>query len=402
MTERGLSGKNHAQQGHRQGMTKSEKMLSETGTLAPCTCMGKRPPDFPFGLSADQFAKLTRTMLSVARRVTRHSGASPEDAVQQAFVKALLKPSNELPSIQNDKRFVAKMCELVKYEALTIRAAQRRRAEREIAAGTDIAELAGVPPAAEAVEAHKMLDSAIMALDPEDRAFLHALYAEESTIADIAREQDEPWSTVDSRKRRLLVLLRAAIRATIAALVLVPKRARAFVAHVTQQAPHVLVHATHVSGAMAVTVVCGALLPTSSSATPPSAMPVGLTPYSIPQTTTTQAASLQPTIVPEVAPEEPEALDTATNQCSATVMKSAKISSYLQATALPFALLVAPALTHVACAGAEQQTPPPRQPVNDDAKEERQRKESHYLTYCLQEQARGDKCLSMEEWDAQQ
>ncbi|MBK9262127.1 MAG: hypothetical protein IPM54_20275 [Polyangiaceae bacterium] len=381
-------------------MTKIEKMLRDTGTLAPCTCMGKRPTEFPFGLSADQFAKLTREMLGVARRVTRDSGASPEDAVQQAFVKALLKPSNELPSIQNDKKFVARMCELVKYEALTMRTDQRRRAEREIGAGTDIAELPGVPPAAGVVEARKMLDCAITALKPADRAFLHALYAEEKTIDDIATEQDEPWSTVDSRRRRLLALLRAAIRATIAALVLVPKRARAFVAHMTQQAPHVALQATQFSSAMAVTVVCGALLPTSSSANTSPVMAAGLTPYSIPQTTTTQEASLQPSFVPEVEPEEPEALDTVTNQCSGVDMKSAKIASYLQATALPFALLVAPALTQVACAGAEQQTSPPRQPADDDDPDRDHRHNILYRIYCNQERARGNKCMSKEEWEA--
>ncbi|MBK9266464.1 MAG: sigma-70 family RNA polymerase sigma factor [Polyangiaceae bacterium] len=369
--------------------------------------MGKRPPEFPFGLSADQFAKLTRKMLGVARRVTRHSGASPEDAVQQAFVKALLKPGNELPSIQNHKEFVARMCELVKYEALTIRTDQRRRAEREIGAGTDIAELAGVPPATGVVEARKMLDCAITELDLEDRAFLHALFAEGKTISEIAREQGEPRSTVESRHLRLLKLLYAHVQAKVAALLvlLLPKKARAFVANVTQRAPHVMVQATQFSGALAVTVVCGALLPTGSSANTPPTMAMGLTPYSIPESVTTQAARLPPTFIPEVAPEEPEALDTVTNPCSGMDMKSAKIAGYLQATALPFALLVAPALTQVACAGTEQtpppQTPPPRQPVDDDEADRRRENDVFYRAYCNQERARGNKCMSREEWDAE-
>lgn len=200
------------------------------------------------------------------------------------------------------------MCELAKYEALTNRTDQRRRAEREVSTCTNIAELAGIPPAVGVVEA--------------------LLYAH-----------------IQAKLAALLVLL-------------VPKKARALVAHVTQQAPHVMVQATQFSGGMAVTVVCGALLPTGSSANTPPTMAMGLTPYSSPQAATVEAAEAQRSFVREVAPEEPEALDTVTNQCSGVDMKSAKIAGYLHAVAPPFAVLIAPALSQVACAGTEQQTPP--------------------------------------------
>jgi DNA-directed RNA polymerase specialized sigma24 family protein len=354
---------------------------------------------FPFGLSADQFASVTREMLAVARLVCRHSGCSPGDAVQEAFVKALSKPSTERPSIQNQKKFVAWMCTLTKYEALTNRLYELRRAQREADSGTDIAEMVVVPPSVGAVEARKMLERAFMALKPADQTFLHALYADGKTIDDIADEQDRPWTTVDSRHRRLLDRLYAMIHgAMAAALLLVPKRARAFVAHVTQQASRLLAQATQFGGAMAVAVVCGVFVPTGSSATTELSMPVSLTRLSTPQTTIAQAAPLQPSFLPEVGPEEPKTLDAATNQCSAADMKSAKIASYLQGTVAPLAFLGASAFTQVACTGSEQQTLPPRQPQGEPT-EEPDGSHDPYVFSCKMERMRGNECLPREEWE---
>jgi DNA-directed RNA polymerase specialized sigma24 family protein len=411
-------------------MTKRGSILRDEGTVVPCTGMSKRPSDkppeppsdkppeehaeetvatsapkpdrertefFPFGLSADQFAKVTREMLVVARLVCRH--VTPGDAVQQAFVKALSKPITERPSIQDQKKFIAWMCTLAEYEALTNRNYQRRRAQREVVSGTDIAEMVVVPPSVSAVEARKMLERAFMALKPADQAFLQALYAQGKTIDDLAREQGQRWSTVDSRHRRLLDLLYAMIHGAIAvALLLVPKRARAFVAHVMQQTPRRLVQASQFGSAMAVTVVCGVFMPTGSSATTELSMPVGLTRFSTPQTTIAQAAPLQPSFLPEVGPEEPKTLDAVTNQCSAADMKSAKIASYLQGTVAPLAFWGASALTQVACAGSEQQTPPPRQPVGAPT-EEPDGSHDPYAFSCKMERMRGNECPSREEWE---
>ncbi len=351
---------------------------------------------YPFGLSAEQFANVTREMLGVARLVCRHSGASPGDAVQQAFVKALSKPSAERPSIENEEKFVAWMCELTKYEALTNRNSYIRRRE-EAGLVRDISELVTVPPSVGAVEARKMLQEAFMRLAPADQALLHALYAQETTIEEIASEQNISWSTVDSRRRRILDLLYVAIRAVVAALVLLPKRAQAFVARSMQQAPHMLVQATQFGGAMTVTVVCGVLVPSGSPAMTAPPVPVGLTPYGTPETIAAQVAPLPPALVPEVVPEEPKVLDTVADECSAARMRSAKIATYLQQTVIPFAFLVAPAVTQLACAGASQQTPP-NQPV--DASDEEVEPNRNYEIMCANERRRGDPCPTKEEWDA--
>ena len=393
----------------------------------PCTLMSKppsdKPPDKPmqqtiapsvpkpdqvkpevssFGLSAAQFALVKRAMLAVARSECRHSGGCPEDAVQQAFVKALSKPIGKRQSIHNEKKFIAWLCELTKWEATTNRTSHRRRAVREVVSDADITEMVVVPPSVGTVEARKMLDPAIMELKPEDRAFLHALYTEGKTIADIAQERGLPWTTVDSRHKRILELLYAAIQAAIAALVLlVPKKARAFVANIAQQAPHVVVQGAQFTGAMTVTAVCGVLLPTGSSAMAESLQPVGLTTYNTPQTTVAQATGLEPSFVSEVEPEEPKALDAETNQCSAADMKSTKIASFLQETLVPLAFVVAPAFTQVACSGSGQQTPPAKQPEEDAdySKETRlQMQRAHYEGMCLQQRARGDTCPTWEEW----
>jgi hypothetical protein len=147
-----------------------------------------------------------------------------------------------------------------------------------------------------------------------------------------------------------------------------------------------------------VTVVCGVLVPTGSSAMAEPSTPVSLTPYSTPQTTMARAAGLRPSFVPEVEPEEPKALDAATNEWSAADMKSTKIASYLLETAVPFAFLVAPALTQVACTGSAQPTSSAQQP-EDSEESARIRKETAYEAMCLQEQARGNKCPTWDEWD---
>jgi RNA polymerase sigma factor (sigma-70 family) len=339
-------------------------------------------------------------MLAVAQKVCRHSGASPDDAVQQAFVKALSKPSTERPSIQDEEKFVAYLCKLAKWEAMTLRTYQRRRARREVGSGVDIAELLGVPPSVDKVEATKMLESAFLALKPADQALLHALYVEERTVDDVALEKELPPSTLDSRRNRLLHLLYKAIHATMAALVLlVPKRARAFVSHVTHQAPRLLVQAAPFGGAMTMTVVCGALVPTGSPVmTEPSTL-VSLTPYSTPQTTMAQATGMESSIVSKVELEEPKGLDAETNVCSAEDMTSTKFASFLQETAFPLALVVAPALTQVACTGTQQQTPPARQADDDSADEEGVDLGVYYEAYCDFARHRGEKCLTRAEWD---
>jgi hypothetical protein len=111
------------------------------------------------------------------------------------------------------------------------------------------------------------------------------------------------------------------------------------------------------------------------------------------------ATCLEPSVVPEVEPEEPKGLDAETNECSAEDMKSTKIASFLQETAFPLALVVAPAVTQVACTGTQQQTPSARQADDDSAVELEKRRARNYEDMCDYDTHRGDKCPTREEWD---
>jgi hypothetical protein len=75
-------------------------------------------------------------------------------------------------------------------------------------------------------------------------------------------------------------------------------------------------------------------------------------------------------------------------------MKSTKFVSILQETVVPFAILVTPVLTQTACVGSDQQTPSARQPD-----EEHDDSADPYETMCLQERARGNTCMTREEFE---
>ena len=306
--------------------------------------------------------------------------------MQQAFVKAISKPENDRPSIHDEKKFVAWMCAMAKYEAMTGRIYDRRRTQREMSVGDDIAEMSAIAPSVGSVEARKMLERAFTMLEPEEQALLHALYAEGKTITELANEKGLSWSTMDSRRQQLLKLLYAAIQALITTLALLPRKARAFVAHVTQQLPRL-------SSVMSVTAACGVLVPSGSSIMNESLTSLGFTQVATKQTNTAIVADFRPSFVPKVAPEEPNGLDAETNSCSPGDMKSAKIASILQETVVPLAFVVAPALGQVACAGSDQQTPAARQPD-----EEHDDSADPYEVMCDQERARGNTCPSREEW----
>lgn len=354
-----------------------------------------KPEVFPLGMSRELYLEARRRMLAMARGVCRHSGGSPEDAVQEAFVKATSKPTSQRPSITKKEKFVAWLVEVARYEALTLRLYGLRQAEREADFIEDISENVVVPPSVGGAEARKMLERVFTALKPDDQALLHALYVEGKTIGDIAIEQGRRPSTIDSRHRRLLDLLYAAIQASIVALVvLLPRRARAFVAHVKQQAPQLLVQVPQFGGAMAMTAACGMLLPTGSSVTTEPSRSVGLTPYSPSHMTMAQAAPLQPSFVPEVEPEEPKGLDAETNEWSAADMKSTKIANFLGETLVPLSFLIAPVITQAACVGTEQQTQPARQP-----EEEPDGSMDPYDRMCEVLRARGETCPPRETWN---
>lgn len=311
--------------------------------------------------------------------------------MQQAFEKALSKPKIAPPSIQEEEKFVAYLCTLAKYEALTNRNAHRRRALREVSSEGDISEMVAVPPATNSVEARKMLDPAIMTLTTAERDLLQAMYTEDKSIDDIAKEGALPWTTVDSRHKRILGLLSATIKALVAALLVVPKKARAFVAHVAQQGPHL-------ASTMVVTAGFGVLVPAGSSMQTESSTAVGLTPIACNQTVSAEVAGLQTSAPTEVAPEEPKAFDAETNTCSAKDMKSSKFASIVQETVVPLAFVVAPALTQVACGGSNPQASSAQQAA-DEADDEEYWSNRAYRVSCLQERARGGQCPTRAEWE---
>lgn len=203
MTERRLSPKHQAQHGRDQQRKKRRSILRDAGRLVSRTGMSKPPSDkppqgppddtippsvpksdpvkpeiYPFGLSPKQHATVKRRMLAVARGVCGHSGASPEDAVQQAFVTALYKRSSEPPSTEDEEKLFAWLCEVAKWEAMTLRLEERRRAQHEVNSSDDVDEMVAVPPSVGAVEARKMLDRVVTDLEPEELELLQALFAE--------------------------------------------------------------------------------------------------------------------------------------------------------------------------------------------------------------------------------
>ena len=349
--------------------------------------VGAKSDGPPFDLSPAQYAKVTRAMLAVVRLVGRHSAVSPEDAVQQTWVTALSNPKTKRPSIDDFEKFVTYMRTLARYEAMANRQCSLRRQQREIAADVDIAESVAGPFSLDALEAQLTLEGPFTALEPDEQELLHALYRDGKTIHEIKVEQDLAWSTVDSRKQRLLKLLYAALQAMVAGLFLVPKKARAFVASAKRQA-------AHIGGTVAMTGACGVLVPTGSSFMSDPSMPSGLTAFDSGQTDPTKAAALSPSFVHEVEPEEPKAIDAATNECSAADMRCIKTASSVAKNLMPMTFVLGVALSQAACAGRAQQTPA-RQ---EEPEEEPDGMVDPYEVACDQERARGKPCPPKEVW----
>ena len=333
-------------------------------------------------------------MLTVIGLVGRHSVVSPRDAVQQAWVKALSNPETKRPSIHDFEKFVTYMCTLARYEAMANRQFTRRRQQREVASDSDISESVAGPHSLDGVEARLMLEGPFIALEPEEQQLLHALYHDGKTIREIQEEQERAWSTVDSRKTRLLKLLYAALHATVAALILVPRKARAFVTHAKRKTSHVLTQATHVGRTVAITGVCGVLVPTGSSFMSAPSIPLGLTQVDISRTNTAKLAGLPPSFVPEVAPEEPKEVDAATNECSPGDMKFTKTALSVAEKLIPMTFVLGAALNQAACAGTAQQT----RARQEEPEEEPDGTTDPYDVMCDEERRRGNPCPTREEW----
>lgn len=193
-------------------------------------------------------------------------------------------------------------------------------------------------------------------------------------------------TTLDSRKKQLLHRLYAALQALVATLLLAPKKARAFVVHASQNLPQL-------ASTMTVTAVCGGILPTSSSLATDRANLLGLTQVESKPTAAMNAAGLPPSFVPEVAPEEPKEVNTATNACSAEDMKCTKTASPIVENLMPMTFLLGIASSQVACAGSPQKTP-----VVQEPEEERDGSHDPFDVHCTFAKARGEKCMTREEY----
>lgn len=339
-------------------------------------------------MSDEQFGRVTRAMRAVAKWVGRHSGLAPEDAVQQAWVKVLSKPETERPSTDDFEKFVMDMCRLTKYEAMTNCQSHTRKHRREVVPDFDIGEMAVMLHSLEATEARMILEGPFQALEPEEQALLHALYHDEKTIEEIKEEQNVAWSTLEYRKKRLLDRLYIALQALVAVLLLTPKKARAFVAHASQQLPRL-------ASTMTVTAMCGVLLPASSSLATEGSNLLGLTAVDGARTNGAQPAGLPPSFVAEVAPEEPKAVDTATNECSSGDMKCTKAASSVVENLMPMTFVLGVALTQVACASSQPQTPSVQQAEEE---EDDPNVTDPYDVICSYDRARGNKCMTREEY----
>ena len=333
-------------------------------------------------------------MLVVARSVGRHSAVSPRDAVQQAWVKALSNTETKPSSIHDFNGFLTYMCALAKYEAMTNRQWSSRRQQREVAVDADIAECLVDANSLDALEAKLILQGPVSALENEEQELLHALYHDEKTIQEIKDEQQLAWTTLNSRKKRLLQRLKAALRAMVVMLLLVPKKARAAVAKTRLRASEMLVQATRIGGSIAITGACGLLLPTGLSFASGPWTPSGLTPVDTSETSDVKTSVIQPSFVHEVAPEEPRGLDAETNECSAVDMKFTKPARSVAENLIPMAFVLSTALNQAACAGTAQQTPPRQEEPEDEP----DGCADPYEVACDQERARGNPCPPKEVW----
>lgn len=354
-----------------------------------------------FGLSNAEFDELVESMVGMVWRVGCPSHIRPLEVVHDAFVLALCKPISERPPISEKKRFVAWMCKLAKFAALSNRKSKHRRLLSQGHSDAEMDALCSMVTNDDTVGAGRALNKALAALKAEDRTLIYAYYVDGKSIADIADEQNLRWSTVKSRLLRALDLLRTALQGSIVAIVLFfANKARAQSARIAVRISQLLPHVAPTTGALTFTITCGVLVPASSSAALPHE------PFQAKEQPTMQQASASvPAPIPtvkldepgqtlEVAPEKPALVDEPRKQCSASDMKATKLAGYLPSTILPFAFLVTPALANVACAGGERQTLPRYEP------EERDDTPDPYNVMCDEQKRRGKDCPSRAEWYA--
>jgi len=292
------------------------------------------------------------------------------------------------------------MCKLAKFAALGNKKSKHRRLLSQGHTDADLDALRSVSNPAEAIATREVLFKAFQVLDEEDRALIEAHHFDGKTIKEISIEQNISWSTVNSRVLRILDSLRMALKTMILAIIVFrTKHAQAHGKRLVFRAARAFPNAAQTTCAIAVTVACGVFVPTSSSAALPHERF-----RDEQQAATAQPSSAVvavPTVVldeprqtPEVAPEKRVVVDEPWKQCSASTMNSSKIASYLQGTVVPFAFLIAPAITQLACAGAERHAGSTQEP----GEEEPEGGMDPYERMCESAQRLGSKCPSRADW----
>lgn len=401
--ERGSGEENPAHDGRHKKDPKGGRFFRNFVTLVPHLIMSCPPPP-AFGLSNAELQEVIQSMLAVVWRVGCDEHIDRLEVVHDAFVTAMCKPISERPPMNDQKRFVAWMCALAEFAALSSRKSKHRVLLGQGTSESELGRLLSTSGHAEAVAAREVLRKAFAALDPDDQVLVLQHEVGGKTITEIARELDRAPSTLYSRHAQAMSILRAAVKSIIAAVVLLfTKNARAQGARWTLRASRLLTHVTQTTCAMTVTMTCGAILPASSS---PAAVHHETTAVvqSAPMSAMIAAAAMPleppvpetplPPAPEEVAPVKPFGVDKPDAECSASGMKTTKIVSYLQGTVIPFAFLVAPTVTQLGCAGSGQQTPPRQEP------EEKSGGMDPYEGMCEVVEGRGERCPTRTEWYA--
>jgi DNA-directed RNA polymerase specialized sigma24 family protein len=350
------------------------------------------------GLSRAQLDEVINAMLVAAWHVGFPAHIHRLEVVSAGFITAISKPISERPSTKDWNGFVAWMCALAQCAAMTIRNSKHQRLLGQGHSDDEIGELLPLSSHEDRIAARELIRKAWPLLQPANREILETYYFDDKNTKKMAREQEEPSSTVSWRYRRALRNLRHVIKSMIAAILLFfTKKVRAQSVRLAQLMSRVFSPAAPTACVMTVTVTCGLMVPSGSMAIAASQGGfTSLVPLAPPDRTIAAATiPVAPTLTAEVEPEKPITIDELEKQCSACDMNPFKIARFLQASILPAALLVAPAVTQFACAGAEHQTPPPQEP-----EEPEHGGQDPYDQMCENERHRGDKCVSKADWCA--
>jgi hypothetical protein len=247
------------------------------------------------------------------------------------------------------------MCTLAQCAAMTIRNSKHQRLLGQGHSDDEMGELLPLSSHEDRIAARELLRKAWPLLQPANREILETYYFDDKNTREMAREQEEPSSTVSWRYRRALRNLRRVIQSMSAVILLFfTKKVRAQSAQLAQLMSRLLPQVTQATCVMTVTVASGVMVPSASAATAASHGSTASTLSAPPNTTV--AAAMMPTEPPmstEVAPVKQIAIDDLEKQWSDADMNPFKIARFLQASIFPATLLVAPALTQIGCAGAE-------------------------------------------------